>query len=111
MLLENRVLAYEAEKREERDAKGLGFRCHHTDKLPDPTSFPKSPHKLFRLAPFIATIIKEQRLAAIERLRIFPLDHEEARLPKQAGEQDVVFPYGTYLAVRRCNVQVAPAPI
>lgn len=43
---------------EERDAKSLGFRCDHTDQLPDPKSFPKSPHKLFRRAPLIGAISK-----------------------------------------------------
>ena len=109
-LIEKRVLAYEAEKRAERDAKGLGFRCDRTDALPDPRSYPKTPHKLFRLAPLIGAKIKEQRLAAIERLRTFRAAHEVARLRKKAGEHDVVFPHGTYLAAVRWNVLVEPAP-
>ncbi len=110
LLLENRVLAYEAEKRQERDAKGLGFRCDRTDEKPDPKSYPKSPHRLFRLAPLIGAKIKDQRLAAIKRLRKFRDDHDRARLLRKDGCTDVVFPHGTYLAAVRWNVLVEPAP-
>jgi putative transposase len=110
LLIENRVLAYEQDKREERDDKGLAFRCDVTDEKPDPRSFPKSRHQLFRLAPLLGARLKEQRLAAITRLREFRARHKEARLRMKAGEQGVVFPFGTYLAVRRWNVLIESAP-
>ncbi len=107
-LLESRVLAYEKAHRDKRDAQGKAFRCDITDEQPDPRSYPKSRHKLFRLAPLVGARVEEQRIAAIARLRQFRVDHELARLRKKAGEHDVVFPRGTYLAVQRWNVPVAP---
>ena len=109
-LLESRILAYEKHHRETRDAAGKPFRCDVTNKLADPRSFPKSPHKLFGLAPLIGAKIKEQRIAAIQRLQRFRAKHDDARRRRKAGEEGVVFPFGSYLAVRRWNVQVEPAP-
>ncbi|MCP4448300.1 MAG: hypothetical protein GY811_23615 [Myxococcales bacterium] len=109
-LIEKQVLAYEKEERDKRDAKGKAFRCDVTDEKPDPRSCPKSPHKLFGLAPLIGACIKEQRLAAIERLRAFRDDHEVARLRRKAGEEGVIFPHGTFLALHRWNVLVQPTP-
>jgi hypothetical protein len=109
-LLEKRILAYEKEHRDARDAEGKAFRCDVTDEQPDPKSYSKSPHKLFRLAPLIGAKVKEQRLAAIQRLRSFRAEHEKARLRRKAGEEGVVFPYGSYAVVQRWNVLVAPAP-
>ncbi len=37
-------------------------------------------------------------------------DFDDARLRRKAGEEGVVFPFGSYLAVRRWNVQVEPSP-
>ena len=109
-LLENRVLAYEKEKREKRIAEGKTFLCDETDERPDPKSFPKTRHKLFGLSPLIGAAIKELRLAAIWRLRAFRRHHKDARLRMQAKENDVVFPYGTYQAVQRWAVAVESAP-
>ena len=109
-LLEQRTLAYEKEEREQRDAEGKPFRCDVTSEQPDPKSYPRTRHKLFGLAPLIGALVKEQRLAAIRRLREFRAKHEDARLRKKAGEEGVVFPHGTFLALRRWNVQVEPAP-
>ena len=109
-VIEQRVLAYEKEQRDARDAAGKKFRCDVTDEQPDPKSYPKSPHRLFGLAPLIGARVKEQRLAAIARLRRFRAKHDEARLRRKAGEEGVVFPYGSYLAVQRWNVLVEPAP-
>lgn len=109
-LLEQRTLAYEKEMREKRDAEGKLFRCDVTNEKPDPKSYPKSPHKLFRLAPLIGALVKEQRLAAIARLQDFRAKHDDARLRMQAGEDGVVFPHGTYLAHQRWNVLVEPSP-
>jgi len=109
-LLENRILAYEKEHREARDDDGKPFRCDLTDQRPVPRSFPKSPHRLFGLAPLIGARIKEHRLAAIARLQRFRAKHDDARLRRKAGEVGVVFPFGSYLAVQRWNVLVEPAP-
>ena len=109
-LLEERVLAYEKEKRDERLASGKSFRCDETDEPPDPWSFPKSRHKLFGLSPLIGAVSKEQRLAAIARLQEFRRRHLEARLRRKAGDEGVVFPHGTFLAVQRWAVAVEPAP-
>jgi hypothetical protein len=109
-LLEERVLAYEKEKREARDAEGKTFLCDVTDARPDPRSIPKSPHRLFGLAPLIGAAVKEHRRAAIARLREFRRAHNVARLRLLAGEKGVVFPHGTYLAVKLWAVAVEPAP-
>jgi len=63
------------------------------------------------MAPLIGAERLEERLAAIARLHNFRAAHEEARLRKKAGELDVIFPHGTYLAVQRWAVPVEPAPI
>jgi len=110
LLLERRVLAYEKDKREEREADGKAFRCDVTQERPDPRSFPMSRHRLFGLSPLIGAAMKEHRLAAISRLRDFRRRHAVARLRKQAGENGIVFPHGTYLAVQRWAVSVEPAP-
>ena len=109
-LIEKRVLAYEKEHRDKRDREGKKFRSDVTDQRPDPKSYPKSPNTPFRLAPLIGALVKEQRLAAIARLRDFREKHEVARLKRKDGEEGVVFPYGSYLAVQRWNVLVEPAP-
>ncbi len=110
VVIEARVLAFEKEKRDARDKEGKPFLCDVTNERPDPKSFPKSPHKLFGLAPLIGAKLKKHRLAAIARLRDFRAKHEEARLRKKAGELGVVFPHGTWLAVQRWCVPVEPAP-
>ena len=109
-LIEKRVLEYEKETRDARDEDGKPFRCDVTDEKPDPMSFPKSRHILFGLSPLIASMDKKKRLKAIRRLQSFREDHEIARLLKKAGVHEVVFPHGTYLAVRRWNVNVEPKP-
>ena len=109
-LIEKRVLAYEKEQRDVRDKAGKGFRCDVTNEKPDPRSFPRLRHKLFGLSPLIGALDKEKRLKAIRRLRTFRTEHEIARLKKLAGEHDVVFPYGTFQAVRTWNVMVEPPP-
>ena len=108
-LIEKRVLAYEKEKRDERDAEGKSFRCDVTNEQPDPRSFPKSPHRLFGLAPLIGAAIKEDRITAIKRLREFRRKHDDARLRNKGGEHDAIFPHGTWLAVQRWAVPVQPA--
>jgi len=109
-IIEKRVLEYEKLTRDERLAAGKGFLCDCTNKRPDPRSFPKSPHKLFGLMPLIGAALKENRLDRIARLREFRKQHEVARLLRKGGEHNVVFPHGTYLAVQRWKVAVAPAP-
>ena len=109
-LLETRVLAYEKEKREVRDAEGKAFLCDSPGPRPGPRSFPKSRHRLFGLAPLIGAAIKEHRLAAIARLREFRRAHKAARLRMLAGEKGVVFPHGTFQAAKRWAVLVQPAP-
>lgn len=109
-LIEKRVLEYEKKKRDEHDESGKPFRCDVTDEKPNRWSFPKSRHKLFGLSPLIGAMNKAKRIKAIRRLQAFREDHEIARLLKKAGFHDVVFPHGTYLAVRRWQVAVAPAP-
>lgn len=109
-LLEARVLAYEKEKRVEWEKKGKPFLCDVVKGKPDPKSYPKTRHKLFGLAPLIGAAVKEHRIAAILRLREFRRKHEDARLRKKAGDHDVVFPHGTWLAVQRWCVEVEPAP-
>jgi len=109
-LIEKRVLEYEKKHRDARDEDGKAFRCDVTDEKPDPRSFPKSRHILFGLSPLIASMNKEKRLKAIRRLQNFRVDHEIARLLKKAGFHNVVFPHGTFLAVRRWDVKVEPDP-
>ncbi len=109
-LLEARVLVYEKEKRDEWEKKGKPFLCDVSKESTDPKSFPKTRHKLFGLAPLIGAAVKEHRIAAILRLRAFRSEHEVARLRKKAGEHDVAFPHGTWLAVQRWCVAVEPAP-
>ena len=102
-LIENRILAYEKQQRDQRDAEGLPFRCDHTDELPDPRSFPKTPHRLFRLAPLIGAKLRVLRIKAIRRLKQFRHDHDDARRRYLAGEHDVA----CRVAGRRCRL---PAP-
>ena len=109
-LLEERILAKEKKEREKRDADGKPFECDVTSEPPDPNSFPTSRHSPFGLAPLIGAKVKEERLAAIKRLKEFRERHREARLRFVAGETDVVFPYGTYQAARRWGALVEPAP-
>ncbi len=106
--IEERVLAYEKKKRNERDARGMPFRCDVTSEPVDPRSYPRTKHTLFHLAPLIGAKLKELRMAAIRRLQTFRAEHAEARRRHLDGETGVVFPAGTFLAVRRWNVPVAP---
>ncbi len=107
--IEERVQAYEEQKRKERDIKGVPFRCDVTQEPVDPRSYPRTKHTLFRLAPFVGAKLKKLRIAAIQRLHTFRAQHAQARERHLEGDQDVVFPAGTFLAVRRWNVRVAPA--
>jgi len=109
-LIETRIQTYEQEMREAREAAGLPFLCDSPEANRDPRAFPKSPPRLFRLAPLIGARLKAVRLRAIERLRAFRQAHAQARAEMRAGKTDVVFPYGTFLAARRWNVKLAPAP-
>jgi len=109
-LLEEQVLASENAAREEREAQSKGFRCDVTNRLPDPHSFPSSPHTAFALSPLIGAFDRAHRLAAILRLRKFRSDYKEARDRVLAGEEGVVFPYGTFFVVQRWGMAVAPAP-
>lgn len=84
--------------------------CDVTEKRHNPRSFPKTLHRLFGRLPLIGAARKEDRLAAIDQLREFRSRHDSARLRKKAGEDGVVFPHGTYLAVQRWAVAVEPAP-
>jgi len=108
--IEEAVLSYEKEQREKREKEGKPFLCDAPQRKPNPWSFPTSPHKLFGLSPQIGAKKKERRLAAIARLREFRRKHEIARLRRKAGEDAVVFPHGTFLAVQRWGVAVEPAP-
>ena len=110
-LLEGRILAYEKDQRDHRDREGRPFLCDQPEgKRPKAGCFPSSPHRLFELSPLIGAALEKHRRDAIRRLRQFRHDHEEARLRVLAGDTDVVFPYGTFQAVRRWGCAAAPAP-
>ena len=109
-IIEQRVLDYEQQMRDKRDAQGKPFLCDSPERKRNPRDVPTSTPTLFRLAPLIGARLRKVRLAAIARLQTFRIDHDNAMAQFRAGNRDVVFPHGTYGAARRWNVNVAPAP-
>jgi hypothetical protein len=62
-----------------------------------PTARPPPQDPRPGLRPRFATRNAERRIAAIDRLRRFVLDHGEALEAWREGQRDCVFPAGTYL--------------
>jgi REP element-mobilizing transposase RayT len=60
--------------------------------------------------PHVACKDKEQRIAALERLTTWRRRYRDAWTRWRAGEEGVIFPYGTYLLARVPGVEVEHPP-
>ena len=72
---------------------------------PDSSPNTRAPRRGIR--PTVAGKNKWARIEALQRNKVFLEDHRAARLEFESGNHAVVFPFGTYLMVRRYGVAVA----
>ena len=71
---------------------------------------PEKPAQRKNLNPQVASKNKDALINALIRLKSFRNDYIAARKRFDAGESDVVFPFGTYALQKLVNVQPIPPP-